>query len=484
MSALTRLRTGWLIGLLALALVAAACGSDGEDSSGSEAAPEESAPTEEDETPAPTEDAAEPPSDTTPEATEAPTEEAPEDVTAENFASFRGVTEDTIKVGVVVPDFEALRQLGVQNYWGDFETAYQPFFDAINESGGIHGRMIEPHYAGFDWLVPETQEQACTELTQDHEVFIALGGLLSDANLCFTDLNDTMLMSGGFLTDELRERSGDTIWLALDAVQSAAVEVLGQVVAATGELDGKSIGIITGEYLDGGSGGDDLQATLADLGYDSTVAVVSAPIDDETANNAEMDIVVQRFMADGIDFVFFVLNGAGAYDNFDAAGYEPAIADASLGASVEGAEDPSWVDGVLGVGSLPDNDAWADPDFTENCTDVVLAAHPELEDAFAEQVPTGPEQAEGKANWFGPIYWACNHAMLLKELGEIAGAELTNDTLRAALDELGPVTLYGSGQGSLRSADKWDALDEFYIQQYNAAADTIELIGDPVVLDR
>ena len=51
-------------------------------------------------------------------------------------------------------------------------------------------------------------------------------------------------------------------------------------------------------------------------------------------------------------------------------------------------------------------------------------------------------------------------------------------------DELGPVDLYGYGQASFRSEDKWDGLDEFHIQEYDFATDAIRIVGDPIVVDR
>lgn len=62
-------------------------------------------------------------------------------------ASFRGVTETTIKVGVTVPDFDALHAAGIPNYQGDHGLAFQAFFDKINAEGGVLGRQIEPEWA-------------------------------------------------------------------------------------------------------------------------------------------------------------------------------------------------------------------------------------------------------------------------------------------------------------------------------------------------
>ena len=124
-----------------------------------------------------------------------------------------------------------------------------------------------------------------------------------------------------------------------------------------------------------------------------------------------------------------------------------------------------------------------DDDFIANCIDVVTAANPELEEEIL-YLPTGDEQAAGAKSWVNPIMIACDQTRLLKAIGEIVGAELTNDSFRAALDELGPFDLFGYGQASFDSESKWDGLDEFYLQEYDAASDVISVVGDPIVVDR
>jgi hypothetical protein len=79
---------------------------------------------------------------------------------------------------------------------------------------------------------------------------------------------------------------------------------------------------------------------------------------------------------------------------------------------------------------------------------------------------------------------ACDHTRLLQALGEIAGADLTNDSFRAALDELGPFDLKGYGQASFSSETKWDGLDEFYLQVYDYETDSIQFEGDAIIIDR
>jgi hypothetical protein len=153
-----------------------------------------------------------------------------------------------------------------------------------------------------------------------------------------------------------------------------------------------------------------------------------------------------------------------------------------LGASVDGADDRSVVDGAIGVGEINEQAMFEKADFQANCMDVVRAANPDLVDEMAF-LPTGDQQAEGQPNWLNPVMIACDHTGLLKLIGEIAGADLTNDSFRAALDQLGPVSLNGYGQASFASDGKWDGLDEFYLQEYDFASDSIEA-GDSFTVER
>ena len=336
----------------------------------------------------------------------------------------------------------------------------------------------------FDWSRPETQDAACTELTEDHEVFIVFGGLLSTSNLCFTELHDTMVMTGIFLTEELKERSGDTLWLQTAAIEEALIEVLARAAEEAGLLEGKKIGIVAlGAVAEGGPG-EELQAVLEELGYTSTLAVISAPTDDPVALDAELTSFGHRFMADDIDLVFSVTEGPGIYEPWAAMGYEPEIIDRSLPSSVVALEDTSFLDGVYGVAGTSLQETWDNPSFQEECADVVLDANPDLAEEFEQQVATSQEQADGLPNWAITVSGACTSTFLLKEIGEIAGADLTNESFRAALDELGPVERPYGGRMSFRSDDKWDGQDEFRFVRWDEDRAELMTVGDPILVDR
>ena len=447
----------------ALALVAGACADDDEVST--------------DDGPGVT------PSSVPPGATDAPGPPTTADAPTALPASFRGVTETAIKVGVAVPDFDALQAAGIANYQGDADIAFQAFIDVVNDNGGVFGRRIDPVYVSFDFLDPASQDVACAEFVDDHEVFIVLYGLLTANNTCLTELNDTMVMTRSFQTSELRERSGDTLWLQLNASDDERVRILGAAVHEAGRLEGRTIGILAAASQGDGLEGRVLQEVLDDLGYESTLIIGEAEQGDQLARERELALSSESFRAAGVDFLFDLTGGGNVAGNMADVGFTPEFAFKAIGPSVDGAEDRSVLDGAIGVGEITEAAMLADPDFIANCIDVVVAANPELEEEIL-YLPTGDEQAAGRRSWVNPIMIACDQTRLFDMIGELAGADLTNDSFRAALDELGPVDLHGYGQASFDSESKWDGLDEFYLQVYDAASDTISVVGDPIIVER
>jgi len=455
--------------LLTLAVVAAACASS---SGGDDGAATPATDSEPNDTSEPT-DSSEPVGDST---TTAPT--------GQNTASFRGVTADTVKVGVTVPDFEALQAAGLPNYQGDNRIGYQVFFDRINAEGGIHGRMIEPVYVDFDLLEATSQDAACVKLAEDEQVFIVLYGFIGENNVCLTDLHETMVMTHAYQSTEARDRSGDTVWLQLEPADDEKARILGSVVAEAAYLDDTTIGILANTTTSGDIAGEALKATLAEAGHDSTVYLATEQGNDPVASDNEMRTLAQRMQSDGVDFLFNLSGGGSATaDLADAGFHPPRIAHTILNLDTEANGDQSLLDGALTLSSPSADDVWEEPDFRAACIDPILEVHPELTEEFS-YLPDSDQQAQGERNWFTPTRNACNHTMLLQRLGEIAGAELTNDSFRAALDELGTVELYGYGAANFRSDGKWDGLDEFSLLEYDAANDSLDPIGEPITIDR
>ena len=400
-------------------------------------------------------------------------------------ASYRGVTPDVIRIGVAVPDFGPLGDIGVETLFGDADVAFQVFFDEINEAGGLGGRLIEPSYAVFDFLDPITQDTVCRELTQGNEVFLVMHGVLRDGNFCFTETNDTIIITEKELTAERMERSGETPWLTNMFRDDVALELSVQVLFDLGRLDGKTVGIAGGDET---QGVDAIDAALTDLGIEAKVAVISAPPGDLEASRAEYAIVAESFKADGVDFVFVPGDTGIAIEalEINGVGAEYVLSDAAVLAAIpEAMDDPSLADGATTVSFLPDDQLWEHPDFAAECVAPFAEAHPELADELAP-LPTEVDMGAGEPQWIVPIRRACYGTRLLAALITQAGPDLTYDSLIAALDEIGPVEYPGLGQANYRG-DKWDGLDTFYLQEFDASLGDkggVKVIGEPIVVDR
>ena len=171
-----------LIGIFAvLVLLASACGGGDSEPAADDGAQEtETQPVQEEEAaPSATEAPESPaePEEAAPEATpsaaeisesteEAPQPEAPEPTPEPTpivlTDSFRGVTAEAIKIGVVIVDVSVI---GRSN--GDVEAKWQAVIDEVNAYGGVLGRRLEAVFVPYSPLGAVESEAACVELTQD-----------------------------------------------------------------------------------------------------------------------------------------------------------------------------------------------------------------------------------------------------------------------------------------------------------------------------
>ena len=450
----------WMAVVLAFVLLAGACGDDEEPAGQAEAPAEEpEAPAEEPEAEAPAEEpeapAEEPeaPAEEPEAEPEAPAEE-PEPEAPALTASYRGVTEDSIKVGVLLIDKDLLFEtVGVLLNWGDNVAQYQEAIDAINEAGGVNGRLIEPVFELVDPLSQTAYDESCVRLTQDEQVFAAVGFVRpSDAALCYAEVNDTPFV--GYLSDI---NSGVTDRSVLPIITSNALPermdvALATTVEAAGALEGKTIAVLGNSD----ARNDLIVSALADLGYDvASTTVTAVPTDDEAADAAELDIVIQRWIADGVDFIF------------DTAGL-----DRPLAAANRAGFEADWASNRTTILSLSRFDSGA----TEaEVARTVVVAVPSVE--FIYEQGHGPtvacvdrwnqnhpdEQAvfnpqEDDLDNLQRIARSCQQIGTFARIAELAGPDLTTESFAAALAQVGSYEIAELPFASL-GADKWDAND-------------------------
>jgi hypothetical protein len=448
-----------------LGLVAVACGSD-DDSAGdtsSDNGADSADPTDE-----PTEEA-------TADATEAPTDEATEEPTEEIVLtdSFRGVTSDTITLGLTVIDFEELNaRFNLDLAFQDFTPAYEAMVADLNDRGGILGRQVVLESRQFVPADPVAAETACTELTEDIEAFAVLNGfsgpLTEPVNSCIYDLHETVLIgpipqtpdpSGLWITGEM----------ALDRRNGAAITA----------MDEASLFDDLGPILVVGAGPeeqplvDGFVADLAEVGVEST-GVVAATAGDEIATIAEVEIFVEAAETAGISTV--ALLGEGEHRNQAFFRIRPewtyimANGDRITDWQAIPPKDLQPETRVISNNNGPEVPI-TDEDYLR-CIDIIEAA------TGIEIKPTS-ELEDGEPNYWSGAVGACRNLLLFEQIATAAGPELTNDSWVAALDMVPDLVVPGFVYSSF-SRDKVDARDSLVLVEYDLESLTFVPISEPI----
>lgn len=382
-----------------------------------------------------------------------------------------GVTDDTIKVGITYVDFSTVGAiLGFDH--GDYEGAYNAVIDDINANGGIHGRTLEAVYAPVDPSVNESPAAACTKLTQDEEVFVAVGFFLDDEPLCYVDVNETPVIGGSQTAERLAKAK--VAWYTTDVSEDQAVAGFG-VLAEAGRLS-ENLAVV-------GSAGDEalyeetIKPVLEAAGISPVdVAFIDVSSGDANATYASAEALSERFKADGADQVLIVGTAGGFFPGGLArTDYRPMLVFQDLNSmstyTIGEGNDLSVMEGAIATAAFDtvnDYETLGSP--TSECVDLMEAAGLTL--IPADEVP------EGESQQIGSSLIACRTIGLLVAILEKAGAELNYGTFTTAGNNLGDVLLASS-------PDPWhfgpppsaDGDPQLYIFAWDSATQTIELEG-------
>ena len=487
--------------LLVLAVAATACttGGGGEDEPAAEEAPTAAPAEPEAEPAAPAEEAPEEPAaeDDAEPAAEVPEEPAAEDESADSSsepapeptpeptpivltASFRGVTEDTIRIGVGFWD-TTLFGFG---FFGEPQLVWDALVGAVDAEGGIYGRSLEASIAGFNPALPNEMLAACISLTEDHQVFAVLGGLRGDANFCVSEQHETIHIGSQVnARGELLERARAPL-ASFRIEGTAREERFITELARRGWFDGATA---VGIHYDGSETqdqlGDAVEAAFADAGVEIAITMnIDDLVLDDDAMESQTEIMQEQVSDAGIDRMVIFGAAATGLITYGELGIQMAAVDSTnFTTATSSGIDPMALDGT--ISSAVRLDLATDPvdAETQECLDVVMAALP---DARFERPGPGVENSKDDPNYWNYTVLACRDLSMFVQIATAAGPNLTNDSFQAGLDSLSQASLpeipflsFGPG--------KYNGNDTLRLVQFDGDADEDgELVGlgDPVDL--
>ena len=470
------MRTRWLVGvLMALAMIASACGGNDDDGDAdaptpapATEAPAAAEPEPEPEAPEPEETAtAEPepepdledaPEEEEPEFQPAPTEEPEPEIPL--TATWRGVTAETITIGVTYLDIDQLVELGFSPAtWGDQELVIQALVDDINDRGGINGRRVEVIMDKYNPIGATEAEAACLRIAEDNEVFAILFGFLGPAevaNTCIVDQQETILV-GGTITPE-RLAVARAPWVNERVTRDVSTGALFTLLEAEGMLEGRSIAVVAD--LSAAPQLEEVAGLLRERGIEPVLEIAtSSQVADLIAQNQEWAALSERIRSAGADTLLLVGNASAGIENARLNGLEVDIwaTDASgLGSNIGSNVDPESARGVITVGAMTGAQIYeTDPRFKE-CLDAFNANNPDIEVKHPDTLE------EGEPLWFTALSGHCRFFQIFELLATAAGPNLTHETFTEAIATIGEFSIAGQPYASL-GPDKLSSNDSFQL---------------------
>ncbi len=350
-----------------------------------------------------------------------------------------GVTDDAVKIGVMYPDLTSVKSIiGIDH--GDYEAAYQVAFDQVNNAGGIHGRRIVPVFAPVDPLPADAGTAACTLLTEDEDVFLAVGNFIGDDVLCFVETHETPLLGSNITTEAFA--LARTLWFSTEAGDGFALNGYRALVQG-GRLSGR-VGLV------GSVGGEELYETqikpilesggvqVVDVAYlDTSLAET-----DTNALYASAETVALKFESQNIDQLLFAGGSEPAFlFGLARTGYRPQpvitnFSNAQVYISGEG-NDLSVLEGAIAFGSFDAEPVWRQlGDPTKSCME-------EQERVLGITFLPEEEREEDDPEYYASSTTACRYTAFAASILEAAGPELNRGTFITAAHNLGEIMLPG-----------------------------------------
>jgi hypothetical protein len=397
--------------------------------------------------------------------------------------STRGLTDDTIRIGIIGADFAPLAEAGLAPDLGDQPKIFESVVAAINEGGGIGGRQVElRHKLVSAQAGPEEGQAACLEMTQDFGAFavVVTPAISREVVRCTAVTNETLTIGPtGFDEALYDEAEGRLFTAGSDTSMSTDRQAAGwaRLLHDEGVLDGRTIGVVTDDQTPElvAAAEDALVPTLEELGHDVAVEV-TLPCPEGDVDCDQHEAAVQQMKDGGVDFVFMgAANIVGptfvqAAENLD---FHPQWA--ANGNQVTdtvsmffGSVKAAW-DGTVGTSTV-----FALP---EDLTD-------EAHDCNATVTEHSGERYEPGSDAFGFAAVVCLVLRLVDTAGDaVEPADLDQAAVIAGIEALGEVPLNAGPPGSL-SADKHDAGDHLFLADYSAAEEEfVQREGAPVKVD-
>jgi len=378
----------------------------------------------------------------------------------------RGVTADTIRIGIALVDFKCIEPYISYTRVDEYKV-YDAFIANINANGGVAGRKLVPVYKTFCPIVPAPALTLCTTFTEDEHVFAVMGNfveLTGQAQPCIAKQHNTVLITIQ-ITQSIIDSAPPGMILTFDANQERTVSVLLELLQRKHTLDGKKVAVL-GEKTTEKSVNTVLVPGLEKMGADlGSTAILTISGSDTAAASTQMQSFIERWKGEGVDTIF--LSGL----QVSARQFVPDLVKALPGVQLIADNNtvgtygqllekdgiaPNPYEGIIATSGL----SAADYNQSANwkyCAEI-------YERSFGEKAPDSETVVPGPRDHTlaitGSITDACTELTMFDDIGEKVGKYLNNENWVNVVDDFGEIRNMQSLYGSIHKG-KYDSDDTF-----------------------
>jgi len=389
------------------------------------------------------------------------------------FSSYQGVSETEIDFGVAAIDAEALVPFGIDLGTAPVEEMYVAWTQAQNDRGGVLGRDLVPHTRLFLPIGTAPSDEICAEFAEDIEVFAVTGQFLADNPLCVTELYGLPYIGHFGLNDERDEKS-EGRFIATEMANSAQRYGGVAEMIAQGDLDGKKVALWWENPVDVAFA--DLVRPLleaSDVEIVTEVEVGDFGQDQIASDNAE-DQRMERVISSGADFILSLGNITPPTEAAERANFSGTIgftngqvADQIIFPEAELSENSTLPERTFGISTnkpTPE-EALADEGI-QQCIDEYNSLYDE------------PIDLESKTT-VQALVNHCRAFRLMVLIFETAGVDLNPDSFVEAAESLGTFSLPAMPVATL-GPDNHAAGSQIRRYEYDASVGYHLPVGDPI----
>jgi ABC-type branched-subunit amino acid transport system substrate-binding protein len=221
----------------------------------------------------------------------------------------QGVTKDSIKIGIALIDFSAIKDFVDYNF-GDTKKVAQTFVDYINNNGGIDGRKIIPVYKEYPPIPGGKPDplSLCTAWAEDDKVFAVLGVFIDfsgQGQLCLAKEHKVVHI-GHELDQPWIDAAPGGLLLTPDATKQGVSEDLVNLLASTGRLKGKTVAVL-GDKNNAQSVNDvTVPALKKAKAKTGSTAILTITGTDTTAAQAQLDSFIERWKTEHVNALLLI----------------------------------------------------------------------------------------------------------------------------------------------------------------------------------